>query len=160
MPIPVKSLAEIILTESTCGEACWSAKEDICRCSCGGRNHGCLRCESGEPPARTRRVKDHIYQLFAVPGYRDHEAMITFIKEIEDQEDAINNKAIELGIITKADMYAWEWGRRTDKPCFSATASKSEIERWPELSAWRGVDTLYRPLILWVRADLIAKLTN
>lgn len=45
MPIPQKTMLEALYTEHTCGDACWHAHEDICRCSCGGRNHGCLRKE-------------------------------------------------------------------------------------------------------------------
>jgi len=27
-------------SQHTCGEACWFAKEEICRCSCNGKHHG------------------------------------------------------------------------------------------------------------------------
>lgn len=38
---------ESILTDATCGEACWTAKEELCKCSCGGHNHGCLNSPEG-----------------------------------------------------------------------------------------------------------------
>jgi hypothetical protein len=28
------------LTTAPCTSKCWHAEEDVCRCSCGGRNHG------------------------------------------------------------------------------------------------------------------------
>lgn len=31
--MPKRTLAEILITESTCGDACWHAKEDVCKCS-------------------------------------------------------------------------------------------------------------------------------
>ncbi len=52
-------------TQSTCGEACWEAREDICRCSCGGKNHGILR-KGGERPQRTRKMQQYRYTLQAV----------------------------------------------------------------------------------------------
>ena len=33
MPIPKQTLIQAMITEQTCGDACWHAKEDICRCS-------------------------------------------------------------------------------------------------------------------------------
>src|SRR5689334_12320533 len=53
------------LTEATCGDACWSAREDICRCSCGGKNHGCMRDESGQRPERTAKIDGVRYVLKA-----------------------------------------------------------------------------------------------
>lgn len=50
-------------TEATCGEDCWGAREDVCRCSCRGRNHGVLRSADGVRPSRTRRIKDRRYRL-------------------------------------------------------------------------------------------------
>ena len=28
------------LTDAPCTSKCWHAEEDVCRCSCGGKNHG------------------------------------------------------------------------------------------------------------------------
>jgi len=53
-------------SEATCGEACWEAREDICRCSCGGRNHGCLRSADGVRPERSAKLNGHRYVLKAV----------------------------------------------------------------------------------------------
>jgi hypothetical protein len=57
-----------ILTGSTCGDACWHAREEICRCSCGGANHGCLNV-GGDRPQRTARIDGEFYELVGViPG--------------------------------------------------------------------------------------------
>ena len=55
----------ITLTSTTCGFACWEAREEVCRCSCGGRNHGILR-DGGEMPKRTCKIKGFWYELHAV----------------------------------------------------------------------------------------------
>jgi hypothetical protein len=56
-----------IMTEATCGEACWSAKEEVCRCSCGGKNHGIYKTDDLQRALHnaiktandaTRRAKD------------------------------------------------------------------------------------------------------
>src|SRR6476660_3896296 len=62
------------MTEQTCGDACWHAREDICRCSCGGKNHGCLRDANGDQPVRTSRIDGYMYELRAV-GYHDVEKL-------------------------------------------------------------------------------------
>ena len=48
----------------------WHAREDICRCSCGGRNHGILR-NGGEQPERTSRKGRAIYKLIAITNVFD-----------------------------------------------------------------------------------------
>jgi len=55
-----------ILTGHTCGEACWHARELVCRCSCGGANHGILKLANGIQPDRTMRKGDDVYTLAAV----------------------------------------------------------------------------------------------
>ena len=55
-------------TMSTCGEACWEAREDVCRCSCNGKNHGVLR-NGNERPARTCKIQGYWYELHTVTDY-------------------------------------------------------------------------------------------
>ena len=50
----------------TCGEACWAARLDVCRCSCSGANHGITRSATGERPTRTRTKDYGRYRLAAV----------------------------------------------------------------------------------------------
>ena len=54
------------LSAHTCGEACWSAHDDECHCSCGGKNHGCLREENGTRPTRTAKIMGRMHTLTAV----------------------------------------------------------------------------------------------
>lgn len=123
------------MTEATCGEACWAAREDICRCSCAGRNHGCLRGENGEQPVRTAKIHGRVFQLHAVGTYRQLE---------QDFPDILYHA------LTLLERH----GQVLRK------ASAGEIERWPELAAYRDA---YRkrqpwdhwqdnPHLLWQRA--------
>jgi len=58
-----------VLTDTTCGESCWNAREDVCRCECGGRNHGIhLR---GENAVRACRINGYRYELVSVGNHRD-----------------------------------------------------------------------------------------
>ena len=54
------------LTATTCAEGCWYAREQVCRCSCGGENHGVLLKNGAERPKRTRKVNHARYELHAV----------------------------------------------------------------------------------------------
>jgi len=57
-----------MITGSTCGDGCWHAREDICRCSCGGKNHGILT-QGGTAPVRNSKVKGEFFELVGViPG--------------------------------------------------------------------------------------------
>jgi hypothetical protein len=56
-------------SDITCGEGCWKAKEDICRCSCGGKNHG-INLRGGNAN-RTAKIGGHRYELMAVGLHGD-----------------------------------------------------------------------------------------
>lgn len=62
-----------MLTGSTCGDACWHAREEICHCSCGGANHGILT-RGGCQPVRAGKIDGNQYEVVAViPGRADGE---------------------------------------------------------------------------------------
>lgn len=84
-----QSVIQAIMSERTCGEACWEAREDICRCSCGGRNHGIYRT-TGTRPERTRKLNGYRYQLVAV---------------------AVPGSCIRNYILDKGKRQRVEWGR-------------------------------------------------
>ena len=63
------NLLMAILTATTCGATCWYAKEDICRCSCHGSNHGCMLDEDNPQPERTSKIDGTMYRLEAVGSY-------------------------------------------------------------------------------------------
>ena len=60
-----------IITGHTCGEACWHAREEVCRCSCGGANHGILNTCDGTRPQRTAKIGGQFYELVAVCNARE-----------------------------------------------------------------------------------------
>ena len=59
----------VIMTATTCGFACWQAREDVCRCSCGGVNHGIHR--RGGTATRTCKAGRARYELVAVVAAKD-----------------------------------------------------------------------------------------
>lgn len=137
-----------VLTSTTCGEGCWYAREDVCRCSCGGINHGCLKTEDGIKPIRTSNIDGSIYELKAIGTWRDLEAQA---KEINK---AAGHKMVDK--VTETLIYHYDW-KSTDKgaPARVKSASKDQIARWEELSSFRAMDRyeLFRnqPYLLWVK---------
>ncbi len=57
---------DMTLTTTTCAANCWLAKEDVCRCMCGGSNHGVLLVDGAEQPARTRSIQGRVFELMAL----------------------------------------------------------------------------------------------
>ena len=139
------SLAMAILTDQTCGEACWHAREDICRCSCGGKNHGCLRSEDGVQPARTSKIDGILYTLKAVGLNR----------ELYDTARQINRSGGPKSTSKVSDTltYTYYWDDHDiGAPARIKPATKSQIERWPELSAYREHNPGEIVYLLFVKA--------
>ena len=142
------------LSEATCGEPCWEAREDVCRCSCGGKNHGCMRTADGIRPTRNAKIDGYRYELKAVGN------------DIYSEAKAINRAAGYRSVDRISDTltYHYSWNE-TDKgaPARMKTASDSQIENWPELSAyrdgraWTSDDNrkhyIDKPYLLWVKVQ-------
>ncbi len=139
-----------IQTETTCGAACWMALEDICRCSCGGRNHGVLRSANGVQPTRTRKIDGHVYTLLAVEA-PDGSCRAVSMGPIQALEREIVNAAVAAGSWSR-----YAWASTPGYPIKVKTAAAGEVDRWPELAAWREGSKWYpwRPLVAWIRSDL------
>lgn len=142
-------MATIVLTGSTCGDACWSAVEDICRCSCYGANHGAKR--DGRIVERTRRSEDYFYVLAGVGGDAPS------IREIERAYTTCTcEHYYDHGGVNSCDGRRWGWfnGNMRGVPAFTQLASAGQIARWPELAHLRGCEDRDRPYLLWVRDDM------
>lgn len=147
------------LTQSTCGEACWTAREETCRCSCGGKNHGCLKTGNEVRPTRTAKIDGFRYELKAV-GHGLH-----------DEAKKINDAAPMRHI----GGYTYFWSE-TEKgaPARLRSATADQCNKWEELSAYKcepwpewsekqraaGNAVAYinyplfsKPYLLWVRVD-------
>jgi hypothetical protein len=150
------------LTEATCGEACWQAREDICRCSCGGKNHGCMRSADGTRPTRTAKISGVRYELAAVGG-----------RELYDRAKAVNQangpyRVEEIKQDGKVIHTYRYWWHETDNgaPARLKPATKDQVAKWPELASARAeIEALKAagncaavymrpwPYLLWVRCD-------
>jgi hypothetical protein len=111
------------LTDQTCGEACWAARESICRCSCGGKNHGILQ-RDGERPERSARIRGRRYVLAAIGSFT----------EIRSQSYSANEES---------------WQVRSMHVAEDSQASSAQ-QTWPEVSAWMDSHGNEIPRLLWV----------
>lgn len=163
-----------VVTSQTCGEACWHAREDVCRCSCGGKNHGCLKTTGGEQPVRQCKIAGHFYRLAAVgDGARAHGLTInrqagfssaekpTMVVQFDDKpSQTITDYTSD--DIAKARVCAREvWFNqyrsvysiaRDGSPARVKPATLAQCQKWPELAAYRDTATAWnRPDLCWVR---------
>jgi hypothetical protein len=126
-------MVNAILTCATCGEGCWYARELVCRCSCGGKNHGCLLGPNGARPTRTSKIHGTAYQLVAIGSWYDLYEQAEVLLKIH-------------GPRGKASGYTYYW-RPTDPgaPIFLKCASKTQLESWDELKSMaRGTYLLWK----------------
>ena len=130
-----------MITGSTCGDGCWHAREDICRCSCGGKNHGILT-QGGTAPVRNSKVKGEFFELVGViPGCSVGECW----------HDVFERSAAEVTRIIKerfpdADSYAYgPYREGVIFPVIDRKPSPTQL-KWPEVAA---VPNAYR--LVWAR---------
>lgn len=113
--VPGDETMAATMSTATCNPACWYAREPICRCSCGGANHGCLLHAGAEQPVRTRRIRDRWFELAAV-GTRTELRQADPCMYAYDSSDEFRSHHVVI-----------------------ATASDDQIAKWPELAAYRSV---------------------
>lgn len=111
-----------ILTGHTCGDACWHAREAVCRCSCGGKNHGIL-LQGGARPERTAKIGGAMYRLAEIGTDSDIEARR--MAEVR----AMNH----------------HWLFDPAGPWLRKVATASQLKAWAELEAYRDTGAS----ILW-----------
>lgn len=135
-----------ILTAATCGAECWYAKQDVCRCSCGGKNHGVMLTKDGTQPERTARIDGFMYRLEAVGPY-------TKIN------DLANRALTQLGWkrldpkITYGDGTIYHfahYAHDTGSAIRAKPASGNQLN-WPEVKQFANCN---HPYILWVKTPM------
>lgn len=147
-------------TITTCNEACWSARQEDCHCSCGGANHGILRPghanyqgAEGEQPRRNCRIKGHRYVLAAVGSYSEASQA--------GRNLTSRHAATFRGVVAGRDAWRqrYEDERQNGPATVARIASVSETDRWPELKAFGDLQEAAggrrgRPHLCWLREDL------
>ncbi len=111
------------LTGHTCGDACWHAREEVCRCSCGGANHGILN-KGGVRPERTSKKNGAMYILAGVaPTYHDAQ---------------VEARNIENDCFPGMDANAYgNWRDSQVVPVIVRKASDTQL-KWTEVAACTG----------------------
>jgi hypothetical protein len=110
------------LSGHTCGDACWHARDLVCVCSCGGKNHGIL-ARGDLQPTRTAKINGALYELVEVGPHREIEA----------------RRMAEV----RAANHHWFYDPCGPWLCKSAT--KTQLSKWPELQAFpAGASILWR----------------
>lgn len=132
-----------IITDATCGEACWTAKEEICKCSCGGNNHGCLTSPEGVQPNRTCKIDGFRYELVAIGKYSDNYKEGERINKEEGVKKVIGNYSYFYNVT--------EPGALARVKC----ASEIQIANWKELATYKKMERVElfhnKPYLLWKR---------
>lgn len=123
-------LAFAVMTGSTCGDACWHAREDVCRCSCGGVNHGILLA-GGDRPQRTCKIDGQFYELAGiVAGRSDGECWNDVFKRTDMERNRIADDRFP-----NLDTYAYgAYRQESTLPVVDRKISATQA-RWPEVLA-------------------------
>lgn len=138
----------------TCGEACWTAKENVCKCSCNGENHGILLKENGEQPVRNAKINGYRYELKGIGKF----------SELYNQAEAINNSAgpyrvekykttIYNEVAKQNELQDREYKHYYNSsdngaPAKYKRATSQQLLNWIELKGFT-----YTPYLLWVLVE-------
>ena len=156
-------------SDITCGEACWSAREDICKCSCGGKNHGILLTSDGTRPMRSSKISGYRYELKAIGKYSEISEQVRKINEgvgpykiekfftycFEHQMKDCTPECKENH--TKEYKYYYDSSDR-GAPAKFKCASKQQIDKWTELENYKKLDRYElihnTPYLLWEKVQV------
>ena len=140
------------MTIATCNIACWMAREEDCRCSCGGVGHGVLLA-GGEQPRRNRLIKGVRYVLAGVTtGWGEDPLRDWF-------------RADRAAILAEFGTKRWDGSLSPYLPgnfSVNSRASESQSRTWPEARPVERVrfagtayesTSLVRPYLHWIRQD-------
>lgn len=122
-----------VMTATTCGAACWYAREPVCRCSCGGENHGVLLKDGAEQPVRQRRALGRVFELVAVIiGYGKAHGYV------------------------RSDLAQGGWGGKAPDLCrvgdFNVQSAPKNAFKWPELKGFKPSRFFQEhPHLIWKR---------
>jgi len=147
------ALTVAFLSETTCGEACWHAKEKICKCICGGKNHGILK-STGEQPTRTCKIDGYRYELLAVGERKQlHDEINRLMKALP-----YRTEHTEIDYQGKKYEYQYTWKETSaGSPIRIKYATAIQCEKWSELSQFKGLEhfDFYEksPTLIWKKLD-------
>ena len=120
-----------VLTGHTCGDHCWHARELVCRCSCGGANHG-IMLRGGTRPQRTRKIGGNFYELVSI--------VATDEGQTGCQANAMVKAELELKRVTNERFpgLTWmgygSWRPEAHKPVLDMAITESQAN-WEEVKA-------------------------
>jgi len=148
----------------TCGQNCWEAKEQSCRCECGGRNHG-INLRGGNA-IRTMRSGGVRYELVSVGNYKDLQKNVE--QMIRDLEVAAGTLRLVDGEYYSKSIGSDQWFRSgyVHPTKYNSGrgeyllkfASMAQCLKWKELEYFEVCSDRERyqkePAILWKRAPL------
>lgn len=128
------------LTGHTCGDHCWHARELVCRCSCGGANHGIL-LKGGQRPQRTRKIDGNFYELVSIVAHEEKDCQRETYQKIQIEVNRVMDERFP-------DL-TWigygEWRHEKRMPVLDLAISDSQ-SRWDEVIAVKGAQRL-----IWAR---------
>ena len=128
------------LTGSTCGDACWHAREEICRCSCGGANHGILN-RGNCAPKRTCKIDGEFYELAGITANLDGESPAEYFERHDKEVRAIRDERFP-----NLDGHAYGPYRQANTmPVVDRKISPTQA-KWPEVMAVKNARRL-----IWAR---------
>lgn len=157
-----------VLTLTTCSIACWMAREEDCRCSCGGKSHGVL-LRNGEQPRRNSMIQGFRYVLGAIEAGGAARNLSWDFRKTLDRETYGTHLRGRIFSPRENEPGATIWLKK---------ASAAQLEKWPEVAEWsegvyqrqmqrheeltrgRSVPAYYapkpgqRPYLVWVREDV------
>ena len=134
-----------IITDATCGEGCWTAKEELCKCSCGGNNHGCLLTPEGVQPNRTCKIDGFRYELVEIGKYSELYTKGERINKEEGKTKTIGNYTYHSHVTDPGALVRVR------------AASTIQIRNWIELAIYNKMERIElhynKPYLLWRRVN-------
>ena len=150
------NIQQAIITNHLCNFSCWEAREKICRCECGGKNHGILNTKDGVKPPRRSRINGVAYTLLAVAENNLHK----LARGINEQSGPYKEEKITAYDGKLLHYRYFYHDNDPNAPCRVKTATKAQLSKWVELSAYKNIPGWKSVQLAWLKDGIVLSNEN
>ena len=143
-----------IISDATCGLNCWLAEEPICKCFCGGLNHGVMLKLNAKQPKRMAKLDGVMYELVGISAYTTHKDYAKMNIKADKINHLPENEYITHDNFYNVDRIKYLESSDKNAPMRVKKATKTQIANWDEI---KNISKSIHVYLLWQKIGYITE---